>query len=350
MKRLIYSIFALICIAFSSFSKEGIQKQKKIAERYTVGKADNVYIDNQYGKVHVSTWDQNIVTIDVTITAVNKSETKAQEMLDKVSIQQSGNTNGSHTILYKTIIRSNNIKLNTIENIQIDYVIHIPKTLELEVKNKFGDVYLADHAGKLNLNVSYGTIKTESLTNENILVRVAFGGAYLSGLRRGTVESSYSGLYIGKADEIHVVNKFGNTEIGNVKNLTIEQKYGSLEIASVERIKGEASFSDVGIDRFSKSLDMIMKYCSKADLGEVGADVEFVKIDAFFSSLYFKMKDNASLKLDMNITFGDFHSAGLKSFNLKETKENSTLKNYKGLAGKGLGNMLLNVTYGNVYF
>lgn len=347
MKKLFFlSAMLVLLLAGHTFAQS--TKEKKISKRYAVSNGDKLAIDNKYGKIHINTWDKNEVTVDVVITVKAKNDDKAQDLLDRINIREQA---GGHTISFETEIGSNKVVNTTNTHMQIDYTVNAPKRNALAITNKFGDVYLADQDGALDMTVGYGALKTEKLSGNDKYIKVSFGSALIASLETGKVEVSYSGLTINKAQKIDVTNKFGKSTIGSVNDLKISQQYGDLQLGSVERVSGSVSYAGMDIDKLLKSADMTLKYCGKADFGQIGAGVSMIKVNSSFSSLYYHLDNDASLSADISTSFGNVNNRSkYASLNESKAEGSHTFTRYTGKIGRGAGDMQIKASYGNITF
>ena len=356
MKKLwIHSVFAVICLAHALPAParhwEEVSKEKKVHKQYTVSDMDKLEVDNVHGRVHINTWDKNEITVDVTVTAKARSESDAQEILDRVNIVLSDEDAG-HRVVCKTVLEHevNNI---THGQMQIDYMINAPKKNALDITNKFGDVYVGDCSGKIRINVSYGALDMQNITGSDDRIKVAFGSAMISSIDHGIFDISYSNLSIDRAGDIEVTNKFGKTDVTSVKNLRLEQKYGNVELGTVGVMRGELNYANVDIDNLQKSGELTLKYCGKAEIRSVGPDVDLLTMEAHYSNLFFHLAEGANLSVDVTARYGNVKASSFsKSMELvrEGNKEDWNTTRYRGRAGKGDGRMTIEAHYSNINF
>lgn len=355
MKRLLYNIFYLLLVnsfAINTYAAQTIEKSKKINRTYQVKTDETLNITNEFGKVHVNTWDKKEIMVDITILAICKTNEKADYMIDRVKFSEN---RAGGTIYLNTSLQNKILNLSAKESIRINYTIYMPADNSLSLQNKFGDVYLADFSGPLNLNLSYGQFKAAKIKNaaQGAKIKVAFGGADINSIDQGIIDVSYSKLSIDEANQIEVSNMFGKTEIGSVRNLEINQKYGNLELTSVNQIRGRVEFANVDIDKVGKSVELILKYCGKSDFGTLSNSVDLIKIDADFSSIYCSFDDDASFTFNIDQKYGDFNRMTPKITELKKEAQVGRTQPalYRGKIGKGgAAAIILDVSYGDVYF
>jgi hypothetical protein len=354
MKALLYKRYVVLLCLFvggvaGAYAQEGV-KEKKITKTFSVGENDRLSVENSYGKVHINTWDKKEISVEVKILALHKNDSKAQELLDRIKISD---IRTSGRISYKTIISTGNLVMNGKQSMSIDYTIYIPVGNPLSVVNKFGDVYLDDFSGELDLHVAYGALKAGKLSGVDKAIKVQFGSAVITSIESGRLDIQYSKLNIEKAQKIDVINMFGSTNITSVQNLKIDQRYGSMNVGTVAQMSGKIEFADFDVTKLLKSIDLTMKYCSRADFGLIGSGVELIRVNANFSSLYFKFDDSSNMNFNINTRFGEFKPYNSSRFtNYRKDKEGSTNGGaYSGSFGRGNeGAMVITLSYGNIYF
>lgn len=156
-----------------------IVKQKKISRHFKVKPADKLIIENTFGNVTVNTWDKNEVTVDITMAGKAKKEARAQVILDNINIKENTDTPGM--ICFKTFEKApynNNNGVNGISKkyndyeANITYVINAPENIGLDITNIFGDVYVGDFKGRLNVNVTFGSFHAKNISGPGKIISV----------------------------------------------------------------------------------------------------------------------------------------------------------------------------------
>ena len=62
-------------------------KKKEISQSYSVSAGDRLQVENRYGNITVTHWNQNTVAIRVEVECKARSEERAQENLDRIQIE-----------------------------------------------------------------------------------------------------------------------------------------------------------------------------------------------------------------------------------------------------------------------
>jgi hypothetical protein len=344
-----FSVLLLCLFSLRSFADDNmVEREKRITKSYTVSANDKLSIENEFGAVNISTWDKNEVSVEILVKSNAKSESKAQEILESVSISD---TKTGGAIYLKTILKSGSYRTGK-QSLTIDYKVNMPSTLQLSVVNKFGNVSLPSLTGQLQLKVSYGSIKALKLTGpQEKRIEVSFGSASIDELDNAFVESKYSKLNIDLIGKAEIMNSFGKTKIIEANTLRITQKYGDFELRKVNVLSGSVEFSSVDLDYVNKSVDLHLKYASNADLGIISGNVELIKINAGFSTVYLKFDESANQDFEAHLKYGDIklNNQYMKDY-VKNTNQNNSSSDYKGKIGKGgSGNLIINSSYTTIH-
>lgn len=339
-------IIILVCIGYAAQATP-VKKEKKITDRYATAADGKLIIANQYGKVHINTWDKDEISITIMMSVTSSSETSAQELLDDIDVQQQ---RADKSFSYRTVIKRKKLVLNDNKDIEINYMVNIPAYHGLTVNNRFGDVYLASHNGTVSLNVEYGAIKTEELSGKNTILNISFGSIYATKIQTANVEARYSKVTIESASQLTANNKFGKTFINNVDKLNLSQDYGEAHLTHINKLRGHISYADFSMDKPGTETDLFMQYCSHAELGTIGNDAEKISVAAKFSKLTATLGNDAGIDVDINAKFGKVNYKSTQAITLREIEEDSYTRSYRGKAGNGKTRVVMNMEYSNMSF
>jgi hypothetical protein len=328
-----------------SFDEE---KSKKLSKSYKVNASQQLVVENKFGKVHINTWDKNEITVEVTMIGRANSPEKAQEVLDLIDVKV--NEEGNAISFRTEIGKMNNNKNNGKKGFEINYTVNMPRNNSLQVKNSFGDVYLASFNGKANVEVSYGSLKADKLNSADTNVKVSFGSGHIGYVKGGNVEISYGDLDMESTGNINLTSGFSKVKVEQTKDMVLKAKYGGVRIGSANSLEGSAGFSEFRIERVMEKIDMKVQYCNDFEIKEIDKSFKLINLDGGFSSIDLNFARNINFDFDVNLQFADLDTDGeLTKFSLVEKKSNSKL--YKGTFGKpGGGNIKIVSRYGNVDF
>ena len=235
MKNLI--LFIGLLLSFSSLSA-----QKKVVENVSSSNIENVYVHIKFAQnIIVKNWNKNEISMEATVN-LNDNEDN-----DKFSLQTE-ESNGTLKIksdygdLFKK--HKNNVTIthngegcnsynycSNHNNIVINYVIYVPKNMELKIKSISGSVEAADYFGELNLDLISGNI-TVKKHSKNMYLKTISGDIdiYVSDAKfeAKTISGSvYSDLEI-DFDQNKKNRSYGSKITATVKNGTASLKLNTI--------------------------------------------------------------------------------------------------------------------------
>lgn len=345
MKR-IFILMLMACLWCTAVWADGtIVRKKEITEQFNIYNYSKMRITNQFGKIHLNSWNKTDVSVNVVITAKGFMEDKVQALLKDVNI--SIQKEGDRYSFYTNIKKRRGIVPNG--DLQVDYIVNLPHGMYVELKNRFGDVFVNDFGGPLFVAVEYGTVKAQKLTG-NVNLQVEFGSLFLSSAESATIITRYSKVDVDKVDKLSASCRFGKTHIGNTKKLALSQDYGDVSLSNVDVLKGDISYSGFNIDKMSKEAILNMQYCAKCNLGVISDKTQKLSVNAKFSKLECKVDDGTDMNVSIFTKYGEVHNLELSNMYLKKEAPDEYTNSYKGKVGAGNGNMSFKTEYTDINF
>lgn len=202
------SLFSLIpgnlLMAQDNHDIWSVNRQKQFQKSYTVGSA-TVVLENSFGRMRLHTWNQDMVKLDATITVSTQDDAFAQEILQKIDIQEERNPN---EISFKTQAGQNGRKwvTNKPYKITVDYDVYLPAKAAVKAINTYGLLEVGDvNNPSIELISRYGTLTGGKLTQLKS-VTVEYGKATIAELGSSDITFRGSGISI-------------NAVTGNLKGL-----------------------------------------------------------------------------------------------------------------------------------
>lgn len=253
---LITGLLLTLSISAWAISDPHVEKRKSYSKSYTVGSNEKISLENSFGEMKLNTWDKNEVKVDVTIISKASTDEKAQEILDKIRIEDGKNGDG---VYFKTKMESVNTNNNKNgknykdEGMEINYVVYLPANNPLDASNSFGALIMGDFAGAASLQSKFGSLTAGKLSNVK-QVHVEFGKADISWINNGKVTVKFSKAALGRFSG-DVNSSFEFCEVVNLKldnsitQLNLKSSYSTVEIALNKDISADfdikTSFGDV---------------------------------------------------------------------------------------------------------
>ncbi len=109
MKKHINLLSTAVCAFFLFFALNAragndpeVEKTKAYTKTYTISGSDKISVNNQFGEVKIIGWNKNEVKVDVTVISRSSTDERAQEILDRISIEDGKNSGG---VYFKTTMK-----------------------------------------------------------------------------------------------------------------------------------------------------------------------------------------------------------------------------------------------------
>lgn len=335
----IKSLFFVLIMMFLASQVSAEEQKKTFSESYNVNADAKVNISNEYGNVTIQTWEKNQVVVDVTITVDGKSAEKAQQIMDKIVINYNGSPTEVKVETYiKGSLNCNNCKLS------IDYMVKMPATNQLKMKNTFGDAFIGDLIGATDLRVEYGSMELGKLENKANDIVMKFGDMEVEYLKAANLNMEYGSLEIGKADYLDLYVRFVSVEIGEVSELLIDAEYESAEIGSVDRLRGKLSFYGLEIDELFEKIDLTSSY-GAIEITRVSGGFSHIDISNEFGNIDLGISSSSSYSLDAEASFGsiDFPESRAKVTRISDQSFESSVEAFIGDDSESQSKVILKV-------
>ena len=302
VKRLLLLNLVWSVMAFVPVEERLSERSKTINKAFQLGNSDWVSVNNAFGQIHVTTWDESTVEVEVEITVESRYDNRLEEMLENISVDFQERSDG--------VFMRSNTDLNTRNNekFEINYTIKIPPDNPLEVKNSYGDIYLDDRSGEVDVNLSYGDLKAGKLIKGGEL-KLSFGKGDVQAFGPGRIELKYMKFFsLDEAQSLELDQQYSELEIQKVNAIDMRSRYGQAEFGTVGEMDVNVHFTDFTIESLEKSLDMLAKYATDFSLDHVSQDFEFIDIEGNYGSYNIDLEEG--LKADFK---GDFKYASMRA-------------------------------------
>ncbi len=329
------------------------EKSKKITRTIKVSSKDKLQLENRYGKVHINTWDKNEVSVNIDIIARASSDERAAEILNTIDVEIDEDIS-DNLISFKTQFNKGNKIKNWGNNtgFEINYTVSMPRQNPLDARNMYGDLYLADYTGNASISLSYGNLKLGKLSGEND-IRLAYGTGSnsIAGIKKGSLDLSYSKLSLGETDALDLKNSYSDINIEKAGAVNLSSRYGSVDIKAVNSLEGSSGYSGFSIGSLANKIDLDLEYCNSFRIDEISPKFNSIDLDGSYSTLNLNFSDNTAFTFDVNVQYGDLRvDKELVQFKVVEKKNTSS--KYQGKFGKASSASQVRISsrYGDIKF
>ena len=249
-------------------SAQNLTDSRSVSKSFPASRETTLEVVNKYGKIQLVTWDKDSVAVDVDIHLTESSTSKLKKLKEDVSIDFTGSKT---YIIAKTVIDSESGRIeselksigNTIsgtnKKVEINYMVYVPAQMDVVLTNKFGDIYMDDLEGQVDIDLSNGVLKANNLKG-NSSISLSFANGMIKSLGSSTMKLSYSDLALNEVSQLDLDSKSSKLNVDSVNVVKISSRRDKLYFKKVEYLYGQSNFSQVWVYDFLRESDVYMKY------------------------------------------------------------------------------------------
>ncbi|MGB8705038.1 MAG: hypothetical protein WCD31_08420 [Gillisia sp.] len=363
MKTILYKIafMALLLPTLSFCSTPGsplngkITKQKKVSRKFSVSAKDFVKIDNSYGNVDLSTWDQNTVSIEVIIKTNGNDEQKVQERLDDISVEfnQSSGTVSARTRFSKghnsswwdkLFGDSNNV------NMEVNYIIKAPATNNVDINNDYGSIIIDKLKGNANLSCDYGSLNIGELHGDSNHLSFDYSrNSHFGYINKAIINADYSEFTIEDAHAVDLKADYTDSKFNKIELLQFSCDYGSLSVQKVKQIKGSGDYLGSHLGEIFQSADLSMDY-GNLSIEKIVKGAGNININTDYAGIKIGYAQDQAFSFDIKTSYASVK--GLEGFELQRQSQSSSDRSYSGFHLDKNNSSLITIRsdYGGVTF
>ncbi|OFX16776.1 MAG: hypothetical protein A2033_09520 [Bacteroidetes bacterium GWA2_31_9] len=313
-------------------------------------------ISNKYGTIHFYNTEGDSVKIRIDLTIKAKDEVKLEKMKSEINFDFNSTMS---FIIAKTLIgtKSNNISTKikyemmplTDNSVEINYSVYAPKNLNLKIDNKFGDMYLENHEGKITINQAYGDLKANNLSG-NVNLDISFGDAVINTLSNANVAVMYSDFHLVQASSLTIESKSSNITIDQINKLTISSKRDNYIISELNYLYGETWFTDLKISSLKSECLLTLKY-GGLNISNISKEFNMINLSSKYTDYKLFFNKDASCNFDITHRNADIKYP-IESVNIQQNSVGADSKTLitSGFLGKkdSTSKLKVNIEYGDL--
>ncbi len=330
-------------------------KEKKIKKEYTVNSDALLKINNSYGNLNITSWDENRVVIEVVVKTNGKNEEKVAQKLDEITVDFQGSSNmvSASTKIGKqdrswwsswTSGGSSDV------NMEINYTIKMPATNHVDLNNDYGGIYLNRILGQAKISCDYGHLELgELLGSENELKFDYTNNCTVGYIKNGKINADYSSFTIDEAGNIELNADYTKSTFTKIQNLNFACDYGNLTAMHLKNIKGNGDYLGLRLGQVSGNVNLNADYGS-IKIEELMANAGNVEIQTDYAGVKIGYNSDYSFQFLIKLEYAGLD--GDEDFEVVKKRIESNDKYYEGYYGSAsaTNKISINTEYGGVTF
>ena len=274
------------------------EKTKTYQRNFDVAPNALLLLDNRYGSIEVVESKTAKVSIDVVVRVWGNQMSSIEDKLDEIFVDITGSKTrvSAVTSIGNTQWNWSFWKNNSI-SYEINYVVHAPATMNMEVSQKYGDITVARSTNALKIVCAYGNIDLGQISGEANRIEIDYANnSHIEKISQAQIDADYSNLVIGSSSYLNLHTDYSDISLKQVKKVDLDMDYGQLNIDSATAVHGSTDYVDVHLGTIGQfNLDMDYGDLSVKQLISSGA---FSKLTTSYTDVAIDQL-NSSLALDM---------------------------------------------------
>lgn len=349
---LLLLLMPMLLLASASPAVNKTTKEKNIKKSFNVSSNATLKVANSFGNLDIVTWNENRIEFDITIKVTGNNAEKVQEKLNGITVDFSASND---LVSAETEISKNKKnwwnwgkKMNL--QLQINYVIKMPMTNNVNLSNDYGSINLEKLEGEAKISCNYGKITTKELMNSNNIINFDYtNNCYFEYIEDGKITADYSGFTIAKAKNISLNADYTKSVIETAENVNYHCDYGSLKINNLNTLKGHGDYLTLRMGNVFKNLAINANYGS-IKIDRMASKAQNINICSDFTGITIGFDTNYNFDFDIKLDYASLRSSD--DFNFTNKEVDNSEKQYNGYHGtQNSGNLVkIKSEYGSVTF
>jgi hypothetical protein len=352
MYKIILILF-LIPLTITATNKKGkYTKTKTINKEFKVSENATLNVNNKYGNIVITNWDKNQIEIEVTITTNGDNEDKVKKRLEQITVEFNAN---SSNVSAKTYIEKKSSSWNlwgnkNNVNMQINYLIKMPITNNVDLSNDYGAISIDKLEGSVKIDCDYGKLTIGELMNSNNKIELDYTNkSTIEFMKDGEIDADYSRLHIEKSGRVELNSDYSHLSFGEIESLDYDCDYGDLKIENAGSISGNSDYMHTSVNKLSGTGNFDSDYGS-IKINELGENFKNIIVESSYAHIKFGLQPSTSFNISASLSYGKLKHDDRFTFN-KEIKKSSS-KYYEGYynTSNSTNNITIKSSYGSVSF
>lgn len=316
MKKLISILVFSLCLCASGWADIPLSKERdddtrltKVIERgFKVKSNVTIDLNNKYGQIILNSWNKDSVGIRIQVTTYGKNDDTVEKLMDRVDFDFNNTANfltietvfdrssGVFKELWNSVSDVSKTLLSK-SRIAVDYEIYVPAKSSVELVNRFGNIYVNQHGGKLTVDLSHGDFRASNLEAPVDLV-LGYGRANVRSLGEARINLKGGELDLNKAARLDLSSTSSKIYLQDVSNLRLDSRNDQIRLDEVNQISGKANFSDIQIDRLFDSTDIDLLY-GELGIKNIMPSFSRIRISGRTADVHLNIDPSSSFTVDL---------------------------------------------------
>ncbi len=316
-------LLALVLLIATGTAAQAEDFTKTYREKYPVEKGAVLFLENKFGDIHCQLWDESSVSIEVTVKVEASSQERANKVFEKIGVQLSG-----------TSLKVSGV--TTVGNISngefsINYSVMMPRWMQMDLDQKFGNIYFDECDGTAKINLEYGSMDFNALQSAQNQITLKFSNAEAGFIKGGKLNLEYSNWESKGSEYLDIYSRFSEVSAGKSGSVKLDSQYDEVDFDQTAQIISISRFSDLDIGRVEGDFDFDTEY-GEVSVDYISAAFKKGNVRNSFAGVNLVFDSKASFTVDAELRFGDLTYPKTNS-SVNHQEVNYTTNIYTGRIG-----------------
>jgi hypothetical protein len=206
--------------------------------------------------------------------------------------------NDNQATFWKDVVSYAGQVLNTNNNLQIDYFVYMPSSLNLKIENKFGNIYMDNHQGMLNIILSNGDLQARNV-GADLRLDLEFGTATFQDVLDAEFNVNYSDCSIQDAGNITFESRSSTIDIDKVTSLDIKSSRDKFNVKHCGSLTGTSVFSHIKLGEMGNITNLNTKY-GDLKLNGIAKNFNAIQLNSQYTDLLLCLSPVSPCSIDLN--------------------------------------------------
>ncbi|MDX1407521.1 MAG: hypothetical protein R3330_05290 [Saprospiraceae bacterium] len=320
--------------------------ERTISREFDISATGVVEIFNKYGNIDLHTWPQNKVKFEVRISVDARSEDKAEDTFERIKVE----FDDSHARV-KAVTEISTIRNwrrwfgDKSDKFQIDYDVYLPASVEIDLDNKYGDIFIPSMDNRIDIVLKYGNIQIEAIAGD-ASISMGYAKGSLASANDVDLDLSYSTLRCGTLEDVSIDSKYGRFEAESIRNLRSNSsyddykighaesinnsgKYDELILGTVGRLDVDTRYSDIEVQSLQHEAEFTMKY-GGLTIKRVMAGFSLVDVQSSYTTVRIDTGTDTRFTFEANTKYCGVRDSGIELYHDVRNSGETELKGFRG--------------------
>lgn len=303
------ALVLLSLFGFENYLSAQYSDTKLISKSFSVERTNTIEVNNRYGDITIDTWNKDSINVDIRVYVSERSVSRLNDKMRSIdfNISQSGQFVVVNSVLGSA---STNVFLQEFARLRESFGVEGPSKTEIHIKittpeyinlrlvNKFGNIYVGDYSGDLQVEASNGKFIAQNLEGF-VSLKINFGDAIVQSMGGANAEINYGKFSAYSVGNMRLYTKTSDISIDDADELNISSSRDSYRLKRVGKLDANANWTDFSVNYVNENADFRMNF-GVISLDDFAKDIDEINVDSRSTKVNIYVNKLNTLGFDIN--------------------------------------------------